>query len=92
MGWSGSCIATHPSDFCVPLVALDAVVEIEGRAGRREISLEEFHRLPGDAPERDSMLEPGEMIVSVRLPAEAVRFATHARRYQFYDALGSLRS
>jgi len=79
LGWSESCIATHPSDFCVPLVALDAVVEIEGKAGRREIPLEKFHRLPGDAPERESMLGPGEIIVAVRLPAEAVRFAAHAR-------------
>jgi xanthine dehydrogenase YagS FAD-binding subunit len=79
MGWSESCIATHPSDFCVPLVALDAVVEVEGKAGRREIPLEMFHRLPGDAPERESMLEPGEMIVAVRLPAEAADFAAHAR-------------
>jgi len=79
MGWSDSCIATHPSDFCVPLVALDAVVEIEGRAGRREIPLEMFHRLPGDAPQRESALEPGEMIVAVRLLAEAARFAGHAR-------------
>jgi xanthine dehydrogenase YagS FAD-binding subunit len=58
LGWSESCIATHPSDFCVPLVALDAVVEIEGKAGRREIPLEKFHRLPGDAPQHESMLEP----------------------------------
>jgi xanthine dehydrogenase YagS FAD-binding subunit len=79
LGWSESCIATHPSDFCVPLVALDAVVEIEGKAGRREIPLEKFHRLPGDTPERESILEPGEMIVAVRLPAEAARFAAHAR-------------
>jgi xanthine dehydrogenase YagS FAD-binding subunit len=79
MGWSESCIATHPSDFCVPLVALDAVVEIEGRTGRREIPLDMFHRLPGDAPERESMLEPGEMIVAVRLPAAAVHFAAHSR-------------
>ena len=79
LGWSESCIATHPSDFCVPLVALDAVVEIEGKAGRREIPLEKFHRLPGDAPERESMLEPGEMIVAVRLPPDAARFAAHAR-------------
>jgi len=79
MGWSESCIATHPSDFCVPLVALDAVVEVEGRTGRREIPLEMFHRLPGDTPERESMLEPGEMIVAVRLPAEAAHFAAHAR-------------
>jgi xanthine dehydrogenase YagS FAD-binding subunit len=79
MGWSESCIATHPSDFCVPLVALDAVVEVEGKAGRREIALEMFHRLPGNAPERESVLNPGEMIVAVRLPAAAARFAAHAR-------------
>ena len=79
MGWSAGCIATHPSDFCVPLVARDAVVEIEGGPGRREIPLEMFHRLPGDTPERESLLEPGEMIVAVRLPAEAVQFAAHAR-------------
>ena len=79
MGWSESCIATHPSDFCVPLVALDAVVEVEGKAGRREIPLEMLHRLPGDTPQRESVLEHGEMIVAVRLPAEAARFAAHAR-------------
>jgi xanthine dehydrogenase YagS FAD-binding subunit len=78
-GWSANCIATHPSDFCVPLVVLDAVVEVEGRAGRREIPLETFHRLPGDAPDRETMLEPGEMIVAIRLPAEAAHFAAHAR-------------
>jgi xanthine dehydrogenase YagS FAD-binding subunit len=79
LGWSESCIATNPSDFCVPLVALDAVVEIEGKAGRREVPLESFHRLPGDAPERDSVLEPGELIVAVRLPAAAASFSAHAR-------------
>jgi xanthine dehydrogenase YagS FAD-binding subunit len=79
LGWSESCIATHPSDFCVPLVALDAVVEIEGKAGRREIPLDMFHRLPSDTPDRENVLESGEMIVAVRLPAEAARFAAHAR-------------
>src|ERR1700689_3379290 len=54
LGWSERCIATHPSDFCVPLVALDAVVEIGGRNGRREIALEAVHRLPADSPERDN--------------------------------------
>src|SRR4051812_43376303 len=78
LGWSESCIATHPSDFCVALAALDAIVEVEGRPGRREIPLETFHRLPGDTPQRETMLEPGEMIVAVRLPAEAPRFAAHA--------------
>jgi len=71
LGWSENCIATHPSDFCMPLVALDAVVEIEGKAGRREIPLEMFHLLPGDTPQRESMLAPGELIVAVRLPAQA---------------------
>ena len=79
LGWSESCIATHPSDFCVPLVALDAVVEIEGKAGRREILLDMFHRLPSHTPDRENVLESGEMIVGVRLPAEAARFAAHAR-------------
>jgi xanthine dehydrogenase YagS FAD-binding subunit len=85
MGWSEHCIATHPSDFCVPLVALDAVVEIEGRAGRREVPLETLHRLPENTPERESVLEPGEMIVAVRLPAEAARFAAHARYLKVRD-------
>ena len=79
LGWSSSCIATNPSDFCVPLVALDAVVEIEGRAGRRELALDALHRLPGDQPERDSLLDPGDLITAVRLPGEARRFAAHAR-------------
>jgi xanthine dehydrogenase YagS FAD-binding subunit len=79
MGWSEDCIATHPSDFCVPLVALDAIVEIAGGAGRREIPLELFHRLPGNTPDRESMLEPGEMVFAIRLPAEASQFAAHAR-------------
>jgi xanthine dehydrogenase YagS FAD-binding subunit len=79
LGWSEACIATHPSDFCVPLAALDAVVEIEGRAGRREVPLEALHRLPGDTPERESVLEPGDLIVALRLPGEARAFAAHAR-------------
>jgi xanthine dehydrogenase YagS FAD-binding subunit len=79
LGWSEACIATHPSDFCVPLVALDSVVEIEGRTGRREVALEALHRLPGDTPERESVLEPGDLIVALRLPAEARTFAPHTR-------------
>lgn len=79
LGWSDACIATHPSDFCVPLVALDAVVEIEGRDGRREIALEALYRLPDSAPERDTVLEPGDLITAVRLPPLAQSFAAHAR-------------
>src|SRR5580692_2543010 len=79
LGWSEACIATHPSDFCVPLAALDAVVEIEGRTGRREVTVEALHCLPGDAPERENVLLPGDLIVAVRLPREARTFAHHAR-------------
>ena len=79
LGWSDACIATHPSDFCVPLVALDAVVEIEGKRGRREVRLEDLHRLPGEAPERETVLEPGDLIVALRLPADARNFGGHAR-------------
>jgi xanthine dehydrogenase YagS FAD-binding subunit len=79
LGWSEACIATHPSDFCVPLVAFDAVVEIEGRAGRREVAVEALHRLPGATPERDDALEPGDLIVALRLPGEGATFASHAR-------------
>src|ERR1700722_651020 len=79
LGWSEACIATHPSDFCVPLVGLDAVVEIEGSNGRREMALEALHPLPGDSPERDNALEPGDLIVALRLPGEARAFQAHAR-------------
>ncbi|MEJ1160551.1 FAD binding domain-containing protein [Prosthecomicrobium sp. N25] len=79
LGWSDACIATHPSDFAVPLVALDASVEVEGTSGRREIPLEQLHRLPGDTPERETVLEPGDLIVALRLPAAALGFAGHAR-------------
>src|SRR3954453_14091792 len=68
LGHSPSCIATHPSDMAVPLAAFDAVVSVEGLAGAREIPLTEFHRLPGDEPDRDTVLERGELIVAVTLP------------------------
>ncbi|MDQ0470975.1 FAD binding domain-containing protein [Labrys wisconsinensis] len=79
LGWSEACIATHPSDFCVPLVALDAVIEVEGPRGAREIAVESLHRLPGATPQRGTALEPGELIVALRLPAQAGVFARHAR-------------
>lgn len=79
LGWSEACIATHPSDFAVPLVAFDAVVEIAGKTGRREVAIGDFHRLPGDTPHVETTLQPGEIIVAVRLPAEARRFAQNAR-------------
>jgi xanthine dehydrogenase YagS FAD-binding subunit len=79
LGWSEHCIATHPSDLCVPLVGLDATVELEGAQGFREISLESLHCLPGDTPERETVLAPGDLIVAVRLPPEGARLAAHAR-------------
>ena len=85
LGWSDACIATHPSDFCVPLAALGAIVEIEGRGGRREVPLEALHRLPEQSPERDTVLEAGELIVAVRLPAAAAAFAPHARYLKVRD-------
>jgi xanthine dehydrogenase YagS FAD-binding subunit len=85
LGWSGHCVATHPSDFCVPLVALDAVVEIEGASGRRDVPLEAFHRLPGDTPHLETVLAPGELIVAVRLPPDAAGFAAHARYLKVRD-------
>lgn len=79
LGWSDACIATHPSDFCVPLVALDAVVEVEGREGRREVPIDEFHLLPGETPERETALRPGELVSALRLPGGAAAFAGLSR-------------
>jgi xanthine dehydrogenase YagS FAD-binding subunit len=79
LGWSDACIATHPSDFCVPLAALGAIVEVAGRDGTRDVPLTEFHLLPGETPQRETVLAPGELVLAVRLPAEAARFAAHAR-------------
>lgn len=79
LGWSESCIATHSSDLCVPLVALDAVVEIEGLDGRRVIPLADLHSLPGETPARETALSAGELITGLRLPAAARGFAAHSR-------------
>ena len=79
LGWSESCIATNPSDLCVPLAALGAIVELEGPDGKREVPFAEFHRLPGTTPQVRTVLRAGEMIVAVRLPAEAAAFASHSR-------------
>jgi len=79
LGWSEQCIATHPSDFCVPLVALDAVVEVEGQHGAREIPVDTLHILPGASPSQETALAPGELITALRLPAEAAVFSRNAR-------------
>ena len=85
LGFGDACITTHPSDFCVPLAALDAVVEVQGPDGAREVALRDFHLLPGETPERETALEPGEIIVALRLPAEAKGFAAHARYLKVRD-------
>ena len=79
LGWSEHCIATNPSDLCVPLVALGAIVEVEGASGRRDIPLESFHRLPGNTPQIETDLQPGELITALRLPPDAAGFAANAR-------------
>lgn len=79
LGWSEHCIATHPSDFCVPLVAFDAVAEVEGPNGTREIPVESLHLLPGETPERETTLEAGELIIGLRIPVAAAGFADNAR-------------
>lgn len=79
LGWSDGCIAVNPSDFCVPLVALGAEVELAGPAGTRMLPLEALHRLPGSEPARETELEPGEIVAALHLPAEAAAFRAHAR-------------
>ncbi|SHM36970.1 FAD binding domain-containing protein [Flavobacterium saccharophilum] len=67
-GASDSCIAVHPSDMCVALAALDATVQVEGPKGKREIKFTDFHRLPGNTPEKDNTLQNKELITSVEIP------------------------
>ena len=77
LGASEHCVAVNPSDMVVALLALDAVVIARSANGERRIALDDFHRLPGDHPERDTNLAPGELIVAVELPPS--KFATHSR-------------
>lgn len=79
LGWSSHCIATNPSDFCVSLAALDAVIEVQGPAGKRDIAFADFHLLPEDRPDRETALQAGELILALRLPAEAAEFSAHSR-------------
>ncbi len=68
LGTSEHCIATHPSDMCVAMAALEAVIHVEGPKGKRTIPFAEFHKLPGDTPNIENALEPGELITFVDLP------------------------
>jgi xanthine dehydrogenase YagS FAD-binding subunit len=71
LGASPHCIATHPSDMCVALAALDAAVNVTGPAGDRTLPFLDFHRLPGNTPHVDTNLQPGELITSIDLPGRA---------------------
>jgi len=70
LGASDRCIAVHPSDMCVALAILEAKIHVTGAAGDRVIAFGDFHRLPGDAPQRDTNLDDGEIITTVELPAQ----------------------
>ncbi len=76
LGASPACVATHPSDMCVALTALDATVHIDGVAGARTLPFAELHRLPGDHPDRDTVLAPGELITAITVPP--LPFATNS--------------
>jgi xanthine dehydrogenase YagS FAD-binding subunit len=80
LGASESCIATHPSDMCVALAALDATVEVDGPRGNRSIPFTEFHRLPGDTPHIETELQPGELITAVIIPKlDAARHSVYRK-------------
>jgi xanthine dehydrogenase YagS FAD-binding subunit len=76
-GWSESCVATHPSDVAVAFASMDANVIVRSRRGERSIPFTQFHRLPGDSPERDNVLERGDLIVAVEVPARVEGRSSH---------------
>lgn len=82
-GASSKCIAVHPSDMCIALAALDATVNVSGPKGNRTIPFRDFHRLPGDTPQKDNTLLPGELILSVDLPTNG--FADHSHYLKVRD-------
>ncbi|MBX9932750.1 MAG: xanthine dehydrogenase family protein subunit M [Methylobacterium sp.] len=84
-GISPTCIATHPSDMCVALAALDAEIRVAGPSGERSIPFSEYHRLPGGTPQFDNTLQPGEIVLSVDLPAQDT--ASHYTYLKLRDRL-----
>jgi xanthine dehydrogenase YagS FAD-binding subunit len=83
LGASESCIATHPSDMCVALTAIDATVQVQGNGGARSIPMNDFHRLPGDTPQIETSLKADELITAIHLPPLA--FATNSRYRKVRD-------
>ncbi|MEU9018371.1 xanthine dehydrogenase family protein subunit M [Actinomadura sp. NPDC048394] len=92
LGHSEACVATHPSDMAVALAALDATVHVQGRAGERTIPLRELHRLPGNEPQRDTVLESGDLITAVEVPPLDIpsRYRKVRERASFAFALVSI--
>lgn len=84
-GTSEQCIATHPSDMCVALAALEAAIQVEGPQGTRSIPIAEFHRLPGDTPQIDTNLHQGELITAIDLPATSAIFARSSTYLKLRD-------
>lgn len=80
IGTSDDCVAVHPSDLCIPLAALDAVVVAVGPKGERRIPFGELHRLPGDTPEVDTNLDPSELITAVEIPPLGFATRSHYRK------------
>ena len=76
-GWSDDCVATHPSDLAVALAAFDANVLVRGPGGQRSIPFTDFHRLPGNTPERDNVIERGDLITAIEIPARKEGRASH---------------
>jgi len=85
LGTSDACIAVHPSDMCVALAVLEEKVRVTGPSGEREIPLADFHRLPGDTPQRDTNLEPNELITAIELPPRG--FASNYTYLKIRDRL-----
>src|SRR6266403_470568 len=85
LGSSDACIATHPSDMCVALAMLEAKVHVSGASGDRVIAFADFHRLPGDTPQRDTNINSGEIITAVELPPQG--FAAHYTYLKIRDRL-----
>ncbi|HEY3934856.1 MAG TPA: xanthine dehydrogenase family protein subunit M [Gemmatimonadales bacterium] len=83
LGTSTHCIATHPSDMCVALAALEATIRVRGPAGERTIPFEEFHTRPGDHPEIENTLRPAELVIAIDLPPP--RFARHSAYVKVRD-------
>ena len=92
LGHSEACVATHPSDMAVALTALNASVQVQRRAGERIIPIEDFYRLPGDEPQRDTVLEPGDLITAVEVPPLGMpsRYRKVRERASFAFALVSI--